>query len=279
MIPLANYNRVLYSGREGGLCKCVEPLGAEPHGLQLWEERLALARFSGHLYRCSDCAILHSVKLIAQLKLLPSSEQAELLTCMLTTVNAACDYISRVAWETSVFREYALRKIVYADVRGTFGLGAQVAQHCVAKVTDTYKVDKKRLRTFAPLGSIAFDDRNLLYNIKGSSVSIWTISGRQSIPFACGEHQRKLLEMRQGESDLVFVRGNWYVLATCQVDEPDPLASEEVLGIDLGVTNIAVDSDGEVHSGKPIKNVRYRQRRLRNKLQRLRTFVFLVGVL
>jgi putative transposase len=208
------------------------------------------------------------VKLIAQLKLLPSPQQAELLTCMLTTVNAACDYISRVAWDTSVFREYALRKIVYADVRGTFGLGAQVAQHCVAEVADTYKVDKKRLHTFAPLGSIAFDDRNLSYNIKGSSVSIWTVSGRQSIPFVCGEHQRKLLETRQGESDLVFVRGNWYVLATCQVDQPEPLASEEVLGIDLGVTNIAVDSDGEVHSGKPIKNVRYRQRRLRNKLQR-----------
>jgi putative transposase len=43
------------------------------------------------------------------------------------------------------------------------------------------------------------------------------------------------------------------------------------LGIDLGVTNIAVDSDGEVHSGRAIKNVRYRHRRLRNKLQRLGT--------
>jgi IS605 OrfB family transposase len=42
---------------------------------------------------------------------------------------------------------------------------------------------------------------------------------------------------------------------------------EGVLGIDVGVTNIAVDSDGEVHSGKAIKNVRYRHRRLRKKLQ------------
>jgi putative transposase len=44
-----------------------------------------------------------------------------------------------------------------------------------------------------------------------------------------------------------------------------------VLGIDLGVTNIAVDSDGAIHSGRAIKNVRYRHRRLRNKLQRLGT--------
>jgi IS605 OrfB family transposase len=39
----------------------------------------------------------------------------------------------------------------------------------------------------------------------------------------------------------------------------------------MGVTNIAVDSDGEIYSGKPIKNIRYRHRSLRNKLQRKRT--------
>ncbi|MBK9715383.1 MAG: IS200/IS605 family accessory protein TnpB-related protein [Kouleothrix sp.] len=37
------------------------------------------------------------------------------------------------------------------------------------------------------------------------------------------------------------------------------------------MTNIAVDSDGAIHSGTAIKNVRYRHRRLRNKLQRLGT--------
>lgn len=33
-----------------------------------------------------------------------------------------------------------------------------------------------------------------------------------------------------------------------------------MLGIDLGVTNIATDSDGTTHSGSTVKGVRYRQR-------------------
>ncbi|HEY9013504.1 MAG TPA: transposase, partial [Gemmatimonadales bacterium] len=60
----------------------------------------------------------------------------------------------------------------------------------------------------------------------------------------------------------------WYLYAACEVETPDPLDVEGVLGIDLGVTNIATDSDGEIHSGSTVKNVRYRRRRLRQKLQR-----------
>jgi IS605 OrfB family transposase len=40
-----------------------------------------------------------------------------------------------------------------------------------------------------------------------------------------------------------------------------------VLGVDLGLVNIAVDSRGVRHSGSRINNVRHRHRRLRAKLQ------------
>ncbi|MDQ2998773.1 MAG: transposase, partial [Chloroflexota bacterium] len=157
----------------------------------------------------------------------------------------------------------------YGAVREIFGIAAQLTVRCIAKVAVAYKRDKKTLRTFAPLGAVAFDERILAY--KSASVSIWTMDGRQAIPFVCGERQRALLAFRRGESDLAFVRGSWYLFATADIETPDPIDVADVLGVDLGVTNIAVDSDGEVHSGRAIKNVRYRHRRLRNKLQRLGT--------
>jgi len=89
-----------------------------------------------------------------------------------------------------------------------------------------------------------------------------------SIPFVAGERQMQLLQTRLGETDLLYHRGNWYLLATCDVQEPDPQDVDDVLGIDLGVTNIATDSDGTIYSGSTVKGVRYRQRRLRNKLQK-----------
>lgn len=209
------------------------------------------------------------MRLTIQLKLQPTIEQANALKHTLETANAACNAISQVAWNARIFRQFGIHKLTYYDVKESFGLSAQLVVRCIAKVAEAYKLDYKVQRTFNPLGAIAFDDRILSY--KQTSVSIWTIEGRQSIPFVCGPRQRELLEKRIGESDLAFVRGEWYLLTTAEIETPEPIDVEGVLGIDLGVTNIAVDSDGEIHSANIIKNVRYRHRRLRQKLQKLGT--------
>ncbi len=214
------------------------------------------------------CAIIQYKRLTAQLKLLPTPEQADALRRTLETTNAACDYISGVAWETRTFGKFALQKLVYQDVRDTFGLAAQVTIRTLAKVGDAYKLDTQTRRTFRPLASIAYDDRILSWNLHEPSVSIWTRAGRLSIPFVAGARQMQLLQTRMGETDLVYHRGNWYLLATCEVQEPDPQDVDDVLGIDLGVTNIATDSNGTIYSGSTVKGVRYRHRRLRNKLQK-----------
>ncbi len=208
------------------------------------------------------------MKLIAQLKLLPTPEQADALRRTLETTNAACNYISDLAWETRTFGKHALQKRCYQDVRQTFGLAAQVTIRALAKVGDAYKLDNETKRRFRLLASIAYDDRILSWNLHAPSVSIWTLAGRLPIPFVAGERQMQLLQTRMGETDLLYHRGTWYLLATCEIQEPHPQDIDDVLGIDLGVTNIATDSDGTIHSGNAIKSVRYRHRRLRNKLQK-----------
>lgn len=211
------------------------------------------------------------MRLTIQLKLLPTPAQADALKRTLETANAACDYISQLAWDTQTFRQFPIHRLTYQSVREQFGLAAQLAVRCIAKVADAYKLDRKVRRTFHRHGAVAYDDRILSFALPDSLVSIWTLDGRQAIAFVCGERQRQLLTSRRGETDLAFVRGDWYLFATCEVETPDPIDVDGALGIDLGVRNIATDSDGETHSGKAIKNVRYRHRRLRNKLQKLGT--------
>ncbi len=157
---------------------------------------------------------------------------------------------------------------MYGDVRETFGLAAQLAVRCIAKVADSYKLDRKTQRTFQPLGAVPYDDRILSFALPDRLVSIWTLDGRQAIPFVCGMRQQELLVHQRGETDLAVVGGQWYLFATCEIEMPELIDVSGALGIDLGVTNIATDSDGETHSGKAIKNVRYRHRRLRMKLQK-----------
>lgn len=208
------------------------------------------------------------VKLTIQLKLLPTPVQADALRRTLETANAACNYMSQVAWETRTFGKFGLQKLCYEQVREQFGLAAQVTIRALAKVGDAYKLDQKVQRTFRPHTAIAYDDRILSFALPDSSVSIWTLDGRQAIPFVCGERQRALLAARKGETDLAYVGENWYLFATCEIDTPEPVDVDDVIGIDLGVTNIATDSDGTIHSGSTVKSVRYRHRRLRNRLQK-----------
>src|SRR5206468_2093589 len=157
-----------------------------------------------------------------QLKLLPTPEQADALKRTLETANAACNSISQVAWAARTFGKFALQKLCYQDVRETFGLSSQMVIRALAKVGDAYKLDKETQRSFRPHAAVAYDDRILSFALPDSSVSIWTLNGRQAIPFVCGTRQRQLLISRRGETDLAFVGGNWYLFATCEVETPDP---------------------------------------------------------
>lgn len=207
------------------------------------------------------------MKLTAKVKLQPTKEQAELLKITLETANAACDQISQVAWDAQTFGQFSLHKLTYHPIRQQFNLAAQIVVRCISKVADAYKLDKETQRTFKPLGGIAYDDRVLNWRLPGHTVSIWTMTGRQVIPFVCGEHQWRLLQTQQGETDLACIDGEFYLFAVCNVDQPTPLDVDGFLGVDLGVANIAVDSDKTIHQGKTVKNVRYRNRQLRRKLQ------------
>jgi hypothetical protein len=64
-------------------------------------------------------------------------------------------------------------------------------------------------------------------------MSIWTTTGRLHIRYRAGARQGRLLESQQGESDLVFYKGNFYLLATCNVNDPDPIGVE---GLPLAVS-------------------------------------------
>ncbi len=212
------------------------------------------------------------MKVIAQLKLIPTSEQVTALQQTLEQANAACNEISRVAWEQQTFGTFALQALVYARIRAEYGLGAQLAIRCLAKVGDSYKVARQRQRTYAKHGAIAFDDRILSFKLTKQTVSLWTVQGRfNDITFVCGARQQHLLQARQGQSDLVYRKGCFYLLVTCNVDAPPPEEVDDALGVDLGIVNLATDSDGESYSGAQVEKSRQRYAKRRSALQSVGT--------
>lgn len=207
------------------------------------------------------------MKLTVAVKLLPSEAQANALRETLERSNAASNYVSEVAWADRVFGKHALQKLTYHSVKDSFGLTAQAAIQACRKVADSYRLGKKTKRTYRKFGSIAYDDRILSWKPEVSEVSIWTVGGREKMPFTCDDRAHKMLVNRRGESDLVYRDRKFFLLATVEVEEPPPGTPEDWLGVDLGIVNLATDSDGETHTSEKVERGRKRYERIRSKLQ------------
>lgn len=206
------------------------------------------------------------MKLTVQVQLKPTVAQAVSLTATMRLANEACDWLSARAWEAKTFRQFSLHKLGYHECRTAFPkLSSQMVVRCIAKVADAYKLDKKVLRTFRPLGAIAYDSRILSW--LGDSASIWTVDGRQRIPFVCGQHQRAMLVYHRGEADLVLRKGRFYLFVSVDVPDTEERKALGWLGVDVGIINIATTSDGQNFSGSHLNSLRRRSYRLRRRLQ------------
>lgn len=208
------------------------------------------------------------MKLVANLKLKPTPEQADELRATLERCNEACNWLSEQAFAAKSTRQYDMQKAFYHQMRERFALTAQVTIQCIKKVADAYKIDQKTQRVFRKHAAQPYDDRILSFKVD-DIVSLWVLSGRAKIAHVCGDHQRELLKCRKGEVDLMFVRGKWYLAAVCDFDDPKLLTPDGVLGVDFGIVNIATDSLGNQHSGAAVEAYRERYAKRRAVLQRV----------
>lgn len=203
------------------------------------------------------------MKLTLKIKLLPTDEQADLLLSTMKEANAACDAISEIAWENKVFNQFKIHHLCYHGFKSTFNLSAQMLVRCISKVADSYKIDRKKKHIFRPLGAVTYDSRILSY--KDFTVSIWSIGGRLNIPFIC--HNPNYLPYVKGEADLVYNKGKFFLFQTVEVPEDDVEDIEEFIGIDLGLTDILVTSDGKKHSADWINQYREQRQKVRKSIQ------------
>ena len=189
------------------------------------------------------------------LKLVPSPEQAAALLDTLHAVNAACNYAGEVAFKTKTANKFELQKMVYGALRADFGLPAQLAIRAISKTVDAYKRDKRMQPTFKPEGAIAYDERVMAF--KGlTTVSLLTLHGRVLVPFRMGAYQRARLDAMQGQADLLYRTGRWYLAVTLDVPTLPAEPAAQTLGVDLGIVNLATDSDGQTFSGAAIEHTR-----------------------
>ena len=221
-----------------------------------------------HAYILID--YIYTVLKTLQIKLLPNDEQKQALADTFMAFNAACNFVSRIAFDKKLFNKVFLQRIVYGDIREKFGLAAQLAVRVIAKVVETYKADRTIFHEFRDFGSIVYDERILSF--KGlDEVSINTVRGRIRIPMTIGKYGKIPFERIRGQCDLVRKNKLFYLVAAVEVKEESTIEPKDIIGADMGIVNILVDSTGKYYSGDSIRAVRERNADLRSRLQSVGT--------
>jgi IS605 OrfB family transposase len=211
-----------------------------------------------------------SMKLIARIQLRPAPEDAAKLRVTMERFNHAADFVADVAFGHRTANVYDLRRLCYREVRERFGLSSQMAQLAIKAASDAFKRDKSKRVHFKTHAAIPYDQR--IMSFRGiDRVSLLTLEGRVKIPFVVGAHDAQRLEWPKGQADLVYRDGKWFLYVTVDVRDASPIDPTDFVGVDLGIANIATDSDGTARAGIDVEEIRKKHNLQRKRLGRRNT--------
>ena len=186
--------------------------------------------------------------------------------------NAVTDH----GWEASERNGTRLHHATYASLRAAYpSLPSQL--HCAARVKATealksvderLKQGRKAGRPTSELCPVRYDARSYWVKLTEGTASLASVAGRVCVRFNVCAYYRRYLQWTPCSADLCFdaKTRRFYLHVVVETDAPEP-DCDGVLGVDLGITEIATDSEGNQYSGEAVKGVRRRVRRIRRLLQ------------
>lgn len=181
--------------------------------------------------------------------------------------NQVCNEISERAFKEQEFQKIQLHHIVYKAMREAHpDFSSQLTIRAIDVVSCSYKTKRgKRPNGFKRTSAVVYDERCITF--RGTdSVNIWTSEGRLNIPMKVWDKER--FAFRKGQVDLIQQNDTFFLLVTLEIPTPEKYDAEGVIGVDLGVKNIAVTSQGDVFSGQAIEKKRQQYHNHRQRLQK-----------
>lgn len=204
-------------------------------------------------------------------KLQPSNEQVALLEATLVNFAAACNWINQSV-EQTLTNNVRIQALTYESVREKFELSSNLAIRAINRVASNRKTAKHKdrdVKDFLPK-SVDYDARIFYYCEKNQTVSLRLVGGREKFSLRLGNYQiGKLKGKNPTSATLVKTRiGEYFINIQVKDEAPKPIKSKQVLGVDLGRTDICVTSEGYKASGKQITQTRNHYAKLRAALQK-----------
>jgi IS605 OrfB family transposase len=125
----------------------------------------------------------------------------------------------------------------------------------------------RKVKDFKPT-SIDYDTRIFVFREKDESVGLTLLRSRQNIKLLLGDHQRGMLRGSKPTSATLCKKGSeYYIHIQVKSEAPEQIHVDTILGVDLGITDIAVTSEGQKFGGKTIKLIKDHYASMRAVLQ------------
>ena len=191
--------------------------------------------------------------------------------------NDALNFAIEQAWkpEKKIINKSKLHKLTYYPLREKTQLPANFICSARNKACDVirfniikwhnYKKASKPL--FKPFSAIQLDKRTL--TIKDRSCTFSTVNGRVKADYFLGNYQKQILDDPNYDfrtATLTFKNGNFFLNIT--IVKPALVKKPEtVMGVDLGIKNIAVTSTGKFFKSGLLNDSRRQFREKRASLQ------------
>ncbi|MBW4549690.1 MAG: transposase [Aphanocapsa sp. GSE-SYN-MK-11-07L] len=210
-----------------------------------------------------------------RIQLKPNLETAKVLTQTIEQYTWSFNAVCKHGWENNLANGVELHKATYSDHRAMTGLPAQLTCAARVKATEALKsakaLKKKGKTVNCPISNrcpIRYDARSYSVWFDRSEVTILSLNGRLKLPFEVAEYYRQYLTWKTTSADLLQDRkGRWWLHIVMEIKPPIAVATNEVVGVDLGIVTPAMDSRGSKYGSDDWKGVEDRTFELRRRLQ------------
>jgi IS605 OrfB family transposase len=208
------------------------------------------------------------MKKTIKIKLITNEEQHNSLLATMNMFSVVCNDISSIAFENKEFRKFLIHKLAYHNLKEKYtNFSSQLLIRAFDIVAQSY-IDrgcKRKYPTyFKKQAAVVYDDRIITF--KENFVNIWTVNGRTKIPIHI--HNKEIFNLRKGQSDLIFQNGNFYLCCVIDFPNKEKFIPKDVIGIDLGINQLATTSDHQSYSGDLVEKKRIKYSSHRYRLQK-----------
>ncbi len=200
----------------------------------------------------------------AKIRINPTKE----IVSTIKVYTKALQFCVNQAWKRKIKNNIKLHPFVYSRLRKR-GLPSQLAIACIKQACGMVK--KAKTKPTIKKASVGYNFPRSA-NIKGDKLVLRLLKVRQEFKLNIPACYKKYFAWKVAESLLrIDKKGRCFFLFTFSKEvvatEQNSCSQNIVLGIDLGVNNLAVTSDSEFYNSAKVKQIKRKFKYLRSKLQ------------